>query len=253
MDIVAVAVLGFFALGYLLLGGSDIGTGMIMPLLARDPGERRLVITTIAPFFLANEVWLVATVGVLAGAFPLLENSLLHTHFVPFVVLLVAWVVRDMGLWLRGRVDAPRWRASCDAAIVAGSWAVALSWGVVFTGVPAGGTGVAGVVGVLAVAALFGTHGLAFASIRLSGELRDRARRLSGPVGEVPLLALTSAGLVVLGVLVGAGLAPAALVADHATLAFLLPPLLIAAPALVAAQAWVWWTFRHRVVKPAYL
>ncbi|MFD9738239.1 cytochrome d ubiquinol oxidase subunit II [Umezawaea sp. NPDC059074] len=251
MDIVAVAVLGFFALGYLVLGGSDIGTGMVLPLLARDSRERRLVVTAIAPFFLGNEVWLVATVGVLAGAFPALESALLHEYFAPFVVLLVGWVVRDTGLWLRGRVDGHRWRASCDTAIVAGSWAVALSWGVIFTDVLVGSS--AGPIGALVVAALFGAHGLAFASVRLTGPPRDRVRRLAGPVGEGPLLALTSAGLVVLGLFVGLRLAPASLVADHATLAFLLPPLVLATPVLLAPQAWVWWTFRHRVVKPAYL
>ncbi|WP_255283002.1 hypothetical protein [Actinomadura madurae] len=45
------------------------------------------------------------------------------------MVLLIGWVVRDMGLWLRGRVDAAGWRGACDAAVVAGSWALALAWG----------------------------------------------------------------------------------------------------------------------------
>lgn len=63
------------------------------------------------------------------GAFPGLEHRLLEELFPLFVVLLIGWVVRDMGLWLRGRVDAAGWRGACDAAVVAGSWALALAWG----------------------------------------------------------------------------------------------------------------------------
>ncbi|WP_371785902.1 cytochrome d ubiquinol oxidase subunit II [Streptosporangium subroseum] len=258
MEILAVAVLGFFAVGYFVLGGADIGTGMILPLLGRDTRERRLVVAAIAPFFLGNEVWLVAIIGILAGAFPALEATLMHDLFPAFVTLAAGWTVRDMGLWLRGRVDSRVWRALCDTSIVAGSWAVALSWGTVFASVLAGATdraviGPAAILGTLAVAALFAAHGLAFAALRLSGPLRKRARRLSGPIREAPLLAMTSAALMVLCLGAGARLSPAEATADPATLAFLLPPLLVTTPLLVAAQTWVWWIFRHRVTQPTYL
>src|SRR5690606_21176868 len=70
-------ILAFFALGYLVLAGADIGVGMALPYLGRTPEERREVIAAIAPFFLGNEVWLVVTAGVLAGLFPKLEGELL--------------------------------------------------------------------------------------------------------------------------------------------------------------------------------
>ncbi|MFE7571405.1 hypothetical protein ACFU76_31350 [Streptomyces sp. NPDC057539] len=41
--------------------------------------------------------------------------------------------------------------------------------------------------------------------------------------------------------------------ADGATLALLVPAVLVITPLLVAAQAWLWWTFRHRVTGPSYL
>ncbi|WP_255267572.1 cytochrome d ubiquinol oxidase subunit II [Actinomadura madurae] len=36
---------------------------MLLPWLGRDQRERRLVIASFAPFFLGNEVWLVAAAG----------------------------------------------------------------------------------------------------------------------------------------------------------------------------------------------
>ncbi|SPT64287.1 cytochrome d ubiquinol oxidase subunit II [Actinomadura madurae] len=120
MESLAVVLLAVFAGGYLVLGGADVGVGMLLPWLGRDQRERRLVIASFAPFFLGNEVWLVAAAGLVAGAFPGLEHRLLEELFPLFVVLLIGWVVRDMGLWLRagwtrrrgaGRATRRSWRA----------------------------------------------------------------------------------------------------------------------------------------------
>ena len=71
------------------------------PLLRRLPGARRLrlrrraaarpaaparhrrraALTALGPFFLGNEVWLVAAVGILFGAFPTLEGELLAGYY----------------------------------------------------------------------------------------------------------------------------------------------------------------------------
>ncbi|MEU0572310.1 cytochrome d ubiquinol oxidase subunit II, partial [Nonomuraea sp. NPDC005983] len=154
-------ILAFFALGYLVLAGADLGVGMLLPYLGRSPGERREVIAAIAPFFLGNEVWLVATAGVLAGLFPELESELLSGNYSVIVALLVAWVVRDMGLWLRGRVPAAAWQRCCDGAVVAGSWGLALSWGSLLSDVLVGIDGPMSLLAALAVATLFAAHGLA--------------------------------------------------------------------------------------------
>ncbi|MFI6788933.1 cytochrome d ubiquinol oxidase subunit II [Nonomuraea sp. NPDC050383] len=242
-------ILAFFALGYLVLAGADIGVGMVLPYLGRSAGERREVIAAIAPFFLGNEVWLVSTAGVLAGLFPRLEGELLSGDPVLVVALVLSWVVRDMGLWLRGRLTRPGWQGLWDGAVVAGSWGLALSWGVLLSDVLLGIHGPIAVLPALVVAALFGTHGLAFATLRLRGELRRRAAVLSGGSGEARTYALTAAALVVIGVLAGLRLP---LVAGP-TASLLTPVVLAVMPFLVASQAWVWWTFRHRVSGPSYL
>ncbi|MGK5557988.1 cytochrome d ubiquinol oxidase subunit II, partial [Actinomadura kijaniata] len=181
MEIVAVVVLAVFVAGYLVLAGADIGVGMLLPVLGRDARERRLVIAGIAPFFLGNEVWLVSAVGVVAGAFPGLEHRLLEGLFPVVAGLVLAWVVRDMGLWLRGRVEAAAWRAGCDGAIVVGSWGLALAWASVLgtllvaaAGEPVSGMN-AGTVAGLPLAGLFALHGAGFARWRLSGAPLERA------------------------------------------------------------------------------
>ncbi|MFC4119104.1 cytochrome d ubiquinol oxidase subunit II [Nonomuraea zeae] len=242
-------ILAFFALGYLVLAGADIGVGMALPYLGRSAAERREVIAAIAPFFLGNEVWLVATAGVLAGLFPELEGELLAGNYTLVVTLLLAWVVRDMGLWLRGRVPGARWQAFWDGAVVAGSWGLALSWGLLLSHVLLGIQGPAALLPALVLAALFATHGLTFAALRLRGVLRERAGVLSGGAGELRTYALTAVALAIVGVLAGLRLP----LHPGTSGAVLVPVILVLIPLLVSAQAWVWWTFRHRVSGPSYL
>ncbi|MGI5480261.1 cytochrome d ubiquinol oxidase subunit II [Streptomyces lavendofoliae] len=276
METLAVALLGFFTAGYFVLAGADIGTGMLLPFLGRTDRERRLVIASFAPFFLGNEVWLIATAGLLAGCFPDFEGVLFTGQFAVLVPLLAGWMVRDAGLWLRGRASgADRdpdpagrqnpdpaggrvWRPVCDGAVVCGSWVVALSWGrllaALFAGTPGtAATGAGAVVAALAVAALFAAHGAGFASVRLTGAPYARARRLTGRTRAWRSFALTGSLMAAVPVLGGLSLPLAASAADGATLALLVPALLVITPFLVAVQGWTWWAFRHRVSGPSYL
>ncbi|MEV0583970.1 cytochrome d ubiquinol oxidase subunit II [Nonomuraea sp. NPDC050310] len=241
-------ILAFFAIGYLVLGGADIGVGMLLPYLGRTSGERREVIAAIAPFFLGNEVWLVATAGVLTGLFPTGEGELLSGNYAVVVGLLAAWVVRDMGLWLRGRLSGATWRLVWDGAIVAGSWGLAISLGLLLGDALVGLGGPVALLPGLLVALLLAVHGLAFASLRLRGELRERASVLAGRSAGWRAYALTSAALAALVVIAGG-----AVRLEATGPAFLAPVIAGIIPFLVASQAWVWWTFRHRVTGPSYL
>jgi len=252
MEMLAVVMLAVFTVGYLVLAGADIGVGMLLPWLGRRASERRLVIAAVAPFFLGNEVWLVAAVGVMAGAFPALEHGLLEGLFPLFVALVAAWVVRDMGLWLRGRVDAVAWRGGCDAAIVAGSWGLALAWAsvlgtlLVAGGVPEDGLNAGSVLG-LPLAVLFAVHGAGFARWRSSGAVLERARRVPAR------FAVSAVALAVVAVAAGARLPWSDLAGTGAGPEATAVMTAVLLPLLLAAQALVWWTFRGRVDSPSYL
>ncbi|MEU7702203.1 cytochrome d ubiquinol oxidase subunit II [Streptomyces sp. NPDC039028] len=259
METLAIALLAFFATGWSVLAGADLGTGMLMPWLGRNDRERRLVLASIAPFFLGNEVWLVATAGVLVGCFPALEGELLSGQYPVLVALLTGWILRDAGLWSRGRVPGPRGRAACDAAVACGSWGVALSWGwllaALLTGRPyAPATGAAAVLTALAVAAVFAAHGLGFATLRLTGLPYERARGLVGRSGRPwQSFALTAVLMGGLPLWAGTALPLAGRAAAPGTLGLLVPALLVVTPLLLAVQGWIWHTFRHRVSGPSYL
>lgn len=254
LETASVALLGFFTVGYFVLAGADLGLGMVLPYLGRDPSERRLVLAAIGPFFLGSEVWLVAAAGVFIGCFPALEGELFQGQFAVLVPLLTGWTVRDAGLWWRRYGESPRWRAVADGLVPAGSWAVALSWGALLAGLLTGppvqpADGPLGLLTALAVAGLFAAHGLAFGAVRLTGKPYERAHRMTGRGGRRgrPTLALTALVMGVLPAAAGARLPFAESVVPGPVLGLLVPVLLAMTPLLVAAQVWMWRTFSGRV------
>ncbi|MFD5552687.1 cytochrome d ubiquinol oxidase subunit II [Streptomyces sp. NPDC127068] len=209
------ALLGLLLAGYFVLGGYDYGVQMLHPLLAdRTPppagtAGRNAALAAIAPFFLGNEVWLVAFTGVLFGAFPYLEGTLLTALYPLIVAILVGLVLGNAAIQLRGRARGARARRYGDALIVCGGALPALGWGLVLGlllhGVPRRADGtfhldtdtvltpfvlVCGVT----TALLFAAHGAAFAALRSTPALASRARRtgakLLGAVGATGSLAL---------------------------------------------------------------
>ncbi|MFC6080573.1 cytochrome d ubiquinol oxidase subunit II [Sphaerisporangium aureirubrum] len=251
MEIIWLAILAALLIGYFALEGFDIGLGMLLPALARareragEPGTRQdqrdHLVAAMAPFVLANEVWLVAVAGTLLGVYPVLDGRLFDGLYPVVVLLVTSWILRDAGLWFRRRMDGGAWRAFWDAVLCAGSWGLALSWGValasVVRGLPGQPFDLAGLLYGLVVAAVLAAHGRAFAAWRLSGP------RETGRGGR--RLALTAA-LAVLPVAVPLAVAAPSLL-DHTvssgTLNVLSIITLPVLPILVVAQVWVWRTF----------
>jgi len=240
VEILALLLLAFFAFGTLVLAGGDLGVGMLLPWLGRTPSERRTVLAAIGPFFLADEVWLVALAGVMIGAFPGLEHELLLGQRTAFVLLLAGWVVRDAGLWWRSRVDARAWAAACDGMIFVGSWTAALALGAVLGSV-LGSPLLAPV-----FALLLAIHGAGFCRLRLTGTLLERAV----PLGNY---AVSTLALGAVTVAAGLRLDLREMLAEPSTLRVVTVFIAVLLPLLVGGQLLTRWAFRQRVTGPGYL
>ncbi|WP_038842768.1 cytochrome d ubiquinol oxidase subunit II [Salinispora arenicola] len=224
MDLFFVLVLGLLFGGYLVLDGFDIGSGMLVRPLGRTEWERRVMITAFGPFFLANEVWLVATGGVLFGAFPLLEREVLGEMRPLVWPLLVVWLVRDVAVWSRSRSPGVRWRGWWDTILAVASTVFAAGWGVLIANllVQFGGGADLPVYGwfsllwAVTMVAVFAGHGAVFLTTRLpqvlAAAVAVTARRML-PAGA-GLLVVATVVTVVAGVLPqrAGALVPAALV-----------------------------------------
>ncbi|WP_200209484.1 cytochrome d ubiquinol oxidase subunit II [Micromonospora coerulea] len=214
MELAWYALLGLFFATYLVLGGYDYGVGL---LLARRtaPATRRAALNAVGPFFLGNEVWLVATVGILFGAFPTLEGELLSGFYPAVLGALAGVVLVTAGVQLRSRPTGERARAGWDRVVVAGSALAALGWGALLAGllqgVPLRSDGhVAGLthlgtpfVAATAVAmlSLVAAQGATFLTLRLPAAEAAPVARLAGRLVPAALAAVGTAA--VLGLLSG--------------------------------------------------
>jgi cytochrome bd ubiquinol oxidase subunit II len=208
MDIIWYGLLGLFFASYLVLGGYDYGVGL---LLASTPTEnsRRQALTAVGPFFLGNEVWLVAAVGILFGAFPMLEGELLSGLYPAVATALAGVILVTAAVQLRSRPSSAAGRTRWDRLVIAGSALAALGWGAVLAGllqgVPLHVDGhIAGVdhlftpfvaAGGLALVALIAVHGAVFLALRLPGAAADRFARLGRRLIPAALIALGAAGV----------------------------------------------------------
>ncbi|MER5324333.1 cytochrome d ubiquinol oxidase subunit II [Streptosporangium roseum] len=245
MDILWTGVLALLLIGYFALEGSGIGAGMLLPVLGRTQPDRDRVVAAMAPFVLANEVWLVAVAGVLFGVFPSIEGEVLSGLYPLVVTLLVSWILRDAGLWFRRRLDGHAWRAGWDWMICLGSYGLALSWGMALVAMAGGLSGppigLPGLGGGLVVAAAFALHGWTFLSWRLPGQVTGASRTGRALLASAGVAALPVAVLL-------AVLAPWLLehIAPPGTLNVLSVMILPFAPLMLGAQVWVWRTFNPR-------
>jgi cytochrome bd ubiquinol oxidase subunit II len=187
-------LLGLLTCGYFALAGYDYGVGMLLPAFEADERRRRQTLGALGPFFLANEVWLVAAVGVLFGAFPHLEGKVFAGAYVLVVTLLLGLVTFTASMQLRSRRPDAR-RGAWTAGIVGGALVTALSWGLFLGNLVLGLPPTADVLAFfdpyavlwgLGFVALFCLQGAAFLAVRAPAELTGRAVRLarafSGPV-----------------------------------------------------------------------
>ncbi|MBB1258095.1 cytochrome d ubiquinol oxidase subunit II [Streptomyces alkaliterrae] len=174
MDVFWYALVGLLLAGYLALESIDFGVGMLLPLAPSEAGRAR-VRRTIVPLFLANEVWLVAFVGLLFGALPLLEGKLLYALRLPLLALLTAWFLRDAALWFRGAHPGAAWRRTWDVVLPVSSLVLAAGWGAVLAALVRGLSTNGGGHAVLTATDLLHPFALLGGCVTVAGSLRQGA------------------------------------------------------------------------------
>ena len=189
--------------GYFVLEGFDFGVGMLMPMLAKDEDDRKLLLGTIGPVWDGNEVWLVTAAGATFAAFPQWYATMFSGFYLALLLIVVLLIIRVVSFEWCGKVDSGRWRSLWTWVNILASYGIPLLWGVALTsllaGVPIDGdkefTGTIvdlfswySVLGGVAMVTLFAWHGSIFLALRTSGEMRDRAHALSMKMAPVSVL-----------------------------------------------------------------
>ena len=181
-------------IGYFVLEGFDFGVGILLPFVAKNDTERRMVINTIGPHWDGNEVWLITAGGAMFAAFPNWYASLFSGFYIALFLMLIALIVRGVGFEFRSKITSPQWRNFWDWAIFGGSIIPAILWGVAFSnfvrGVPIDENFIYvgnfwdllnfySIIGGLVTLTGFTLHGAIYLSMKLEKPFADRISQIS--------------------------------------------------------------------------
>jgi cytochrome d ubiquinol oxidase subunit II len=106
LPLVFMAVMGLALLAYVVLDGYDLGVGLLLPFA--DDEQKDVMVSSIGPFWDANETWLVLGVGVLLIAFPRAHGLVLSALYLPVAVMLIGLVLRGVSFDFRVKARAAR-------------------------------------------------------------------------------------------------------------------------------------------------
>lgn len=83
-------------LGLLLLDGIALGTGLLLPWVAKD--RRATLLQMVAPWQRANERWLPLLLGVSMAAFPIAWSQMIEGLYAPFLMLVAGALLRSLAM-----------------------------------------------------------------------------------------------------------------------------------------------------------
>src|SRR5690606_2172564 len=86
-------LLGVLLIGFAVTDGFDLGTGALLPFVARNDLERRVVINSIGPTWEGNQVWLILGGGAIFAAWPQLYAVSFSGFYLAMFAILVALIL----------------------------------------------------------------------------------------------------------------------------------------------------------------
>ena len=108
LPLVWAAILALAVFLYVLLGGYDLGLGVLFP-LAPSHKDRDAMMGSVAPFWDGNETWLVMGGGGLLAAFPLAYSVMLPALYIPIILMLIGLILRGVAFEFRFKSERYRW------------------------------------------------------------------------------------------------------------------------------------------------
>ena len=123
-------LLGVLLIGFAIMDGFDLGAGALLPFVARNDGERRVVLNTVGPVWEGNQVWLITGAGAIFAAWPPLYAVSFSGFYLAMLALLLALILRPVGIKFRSKIPDARWRTWWDWAVFVAGAVPSLIFGV---------------------------------------------------------------------------------------------------------------------------
>ncbi len=215
-------LLGVLLVGFAVTDGFDMGTGVLLPFVARTDAERRVVINTVGPVWEGNQVWFILGGGAIFAAWPALYALSFSGFYLAMFLVLAALILRPVGFKYRSKKPDPAWRARWDWALFIGGAVPALIFGVAvgntLRGVPYHFTDdlrpiyegnlfgllnpVALYCGLVSLSMLV-MHGAAWLAVKADGIVSSRAKALGARAAVLTAILFAGGGVLVWAGLLG--------------------------------------------------
>ena len=189
---------------YFISDGFDLGVGTLLPFIAGNDDEKRVVYNSMGPLWDGNEVWLLTAGGVTFAAFPRVYAVMFSSLYSALMLILFALIIRGVSFEFRHQIESPDWKKIWDFCMFMGSLLPAILFGAafanIFRGLPIDQQGVYhgtlltllnpyGLLGGVLFLLLFLVHGAVWLSIKSGGALHERARSVASRLWIVLLAA----------------------------------------------------------------
>ncbi|WP_299732637.1 cytochrome d ubiquinol oxidase subunit II [uncultured Endozoicomonas sp.] len=125
-------LIGVLFIGFAIMDGYDLGTANLLPFMAKNDIERRIMINAVAPHWDGNQVWLVTAGGALFAAWPTVYATAFSGFYWAMVLTLFALLIRPMAFDYRSKLEDTRWRNAWDWGLFASGIVPSIVFGVGF-------------------------------------------------------------------------------------------------------------------------
>lgn len=189
---------------YFISDGFDLGAGSLLPFIAKNEDEKRVIYNSMGPLWDGNEVWLLTAGGVTFAAFPRVYTVMFSSLYSALMLILFALIIRGVSFEFRHQIENPGWKKIWDFCMFIGSLLPAILFGAafanIFRGLPIDQQGVYhgtlftllnpyGLLGGILFLLFFLVHGAIWLSIKSTGTMHERAKAVASRLWLVLLAA----------------------------------------------------------------
>lgn len=133
-------LLGVLLIGFAVMDGFDLGVGILLPFVAKNDSERRVVLNSVGPVWEGNQVWFILGGGAIFAAWPHVYAVSFSGFYFAMLLVLLALILRPVGFDYRSKVENKTWRQVWDYCLFVSGLVPSLVFGVaignVLQGVP---------------------------------------------------------------------------------------------------------------------
>jgi len=124
-------LLGVLFMGFAVTDGFDLGAAVLLPLVASDDTEKRIVLNTIGPVWEGNQVWIILGAGAIFAAWPYVYAVAFSRAYLPILLLLLTMgISRPVSFKYRSKLPNLFWRRCWDWVVFVGGFLPAILLGV---------------------------------------------------------------------------------------------------------------------------